>query len=182
MSEKELSDALAGIFVGGTFPQIGESKDAESIDEYVADDPDNFYWLDLKEQFEYLVRNHKDVVFKSEDTRINKSVISTMVENAFETIADAKDIELNDDDESQEDADDDETDPLREAVKENIHELIDEYPDSPGAPEEELIENLSRDPLPSGKRPDSEDVEYAIQVLRDKGEIYSPDKNHLRAV
>lgn len=61
-------------------------------------------------------------------------------------------------------------------VKEVIRELQEEHDGDPGAPEERVTER-ARD---SGYPP--ERTRFEIQKLRDKGEIYSPDQEHVRLV
>ena len=61
-------------------------------------------------------------------------------------------------------------------LEQTIRELQEEYDDRPGAPEEKIIERARSAGL------DRKWAEHELQKLRDNGEIYSPDQNHIRLV
>lgn len=61
-------------------------------------------------------------------------------------------------------------------IKEVIRELQEEYDGESGAPQEKVIERADEVGIEGSK------AEHEIQKLRDKGEIYSPDRDHLRLV
>lgn len=61
-------------------------------------------------------------------------------------------------------------------IKEIIRELQEEYDEEPGAPQQKVIERAAEAGIEDSK------AEHEIQKLRDKGEIYSPDQDHLRLV
>ncbi len=61
-------------------------------------------------------------------------------------------------------------------IKEIIRELQEEYDSEPGAPEEKVLGRAEEAGMEQSK------AEHEIQKLRDKGEIYSPDQDHLRLV
>lgn len=67
-------------------------------------------------------------------------------------------------------------------VEKHVLELIEEYDDLPGVPEQKLITVVSEDTLPNGVKMTEEEVSYAIQQLRDKGVVYSPSQEHIRHV
>lgn len=61
-------------------------------------------------------------------------------------------------------------------MKELVRKIQEEHDGDPGAPQEEVIEQAKA----KGFTPDR--AEQEIQKLRDKGEIYSPNRDYLRLV
>ena len=56
------------------------------------------------------------------------------------------------------------------------HELQEVYDGECGAPEENVYQRSGQEGMPPKR------TKHEIQKLRDKGEIYSPDQDHLRLV
>ena len=61
-------------------------------------------------------------------------------------------------------------------IKTIIRELQEMYDGEPGAPEEKVYQHAGQEGIPPKR------TKHEIQKLRDKGEIYSPDQDHLRLV
>lgn len=61
-------------------------------------------------------------------------------------------------------------------IKQIIRELTEEHDDLPGAPNEAVYDRAEESGIERSK------AEYEVQKLRDKGEVFSPDQDHLRPV
>lgn len=61
-------------------------------------------------------------------------------------------------------------------IKTIVHELQEMYDGEPGAPKEKVYQRAGQEGMPPKR------TKHEIQKLRDKGEIFSPDQDHLQLV